>query len=40
MKNSRFSVHQIIKSLKEVAAGRTAKEVFREYGVSNATYYA
>ena len=40
MKNSRFSEHQIIKILKEVAAGRTAKEVCREYGIINAMYYA
>ena len=40
MKKSRFSEHQIIKILKEVEAGRTANEVCREYGISNATYYA
>ena len=40
MKKSRFSEHQIIKILKEVEAGRTAKEVCREHGISNATYYA
>ncbi|OXS30152.1 MAG: transposase [Desulfovibrio sp. MES5] len=40
MKKSRFSEHQIIKILKEVEAGRTAKEVCREYGFSNATYYS
>ena len=40
MKKSRFSEHQIIKILKEVEAGRTAKDVCREYGISNATYYA
>ena len=39
MKKSRFSEHQIIKILKEVEAGRTAKDVCREYGISNATYY-
>ena len=31
MKKSRFSEHQIIKILKEVEAGRTAKDVCREY---------
>ena len=40
MKKSRFSEHQIIKILKEVEAGRTAKEVCREYGICNATDYA
>ena len=40
MKKSRFSEHQIIKILKEVEAGRTAKKVCREYGISNATYYS
>lgn len=39
MKKSRFSEHQIIKILKEVEAGRTTKDVCREYGISNATYY-
>ena len=39
MKKSRFSEHQITKILKEVEAGRTAKDVCREYGISNATYY-
>ena len=39
MKKSRFSGHQIINILKEVEAGRTAKDVCREYGISNATYY-
>ena len=38
MKKSRFSEHQIITILKEVEAGRTAKDVCREYGISNATY--
>ncbi len=40
MKKSRFSEHQIIKILKEVEAGRIVKDVCREYGISNATYYA
>ena len=40
MKKSRFSEHQIIKILKEVEAGRNAKDVCREHGISNATYYA
>ena len=40
MKKSRFSEHQIIKILKEVEAGRMAKEVCRECGISNAAYYS
>lgn len=39
MKKSQFSEHQIIKILKEVEAGRTVKDVCREYGVSNGTFY-
>ena len=40
MKKSRFSEHQIIKILKEAEAGRAAKDVCREYGISNGTFYA
>ena len=39
MKRSRFTEHQIIRILKEVEGGRTVKEVCREYGMSDATYY-
>ena len=39
MKRSRFSEHQIVRILKEVEGGRTVKEVCREYGFSDATYY-
>ena len=39
MRTSRFSEEQIIKSLKEVEAGRTIAEVCRELGVSDATFY-
>ncbi len=39
MKKSRYSESQIIRILKEVEAGRTVKEVSREYGISEATYY-
>ena len=39
MKKSRYTEHQIVKILKEVEAGRQVKEVCREYGISDATYY-
>lgn len=39
MKKSRFSESQIIGILKEVEAGRLVKEVCRERGISDATYY-
>ena len=39
MKKSRFTETQIVKILKEVKSGRLVKEVCREYGVSEATYY-
>jgi putative transposase len=39
MRKTRFSESQIVKILKEVEAGRTAKEACREYGISSATYY-
>ena len=35
MRKSRFSERQIIKILKEVESGRSAKDVCREYGISN-----
>ena len=39
MKKSRFTETQFVKILKEVETGRLVKEVCREYGVSEATYY-
>ena len=39
MRKSRFTEMQIVKILKEVEGGRQVKEVCREYGVSDATYY-
>ena len=40
MKKSRFSEHQIITILKSGEAGRTAKDICREHGISSATFYA
>lgn len=39
MQKSRFSETQIIKILKEVEAGKAVKDVCREYGISDATFY-
>ncbi len=39
MRKSRFSETQIITILKEVEKGRQVKDVCREYGLSEATYY-
>lgn len=39
MKKSRFSEPQIIGILRQVEAGRQVKEVCREHGISDATYY-
>ena len=39
IKKSRYTETQIVKILKEVEAGRLVKEVCREYGISDATYY-
>ena len=39
MKKSRHTESQIIRILKEVEGGRMVKEVCREYGISDATYY-
>ena len=39
MKRSRFTESQIVRILKEVEGGRMVKEVCREYGMSDATYY-
>lgn len=38
MKKSRFSEHQIIALMKSVEAGRIARDVCREYGISNARF--
>lgn len=39
MKRSKYNEHQIVRILKEVEGGRMVKEVCREYGFSDATYY-
>ena len=39
MKKSRFSETQILNILKAVESGRTVKDVCRESGISDATFY-
>jgi len=39
MRKSRYSESQIIGILKEVESGRHVKDVCREHGISDATYY-
>jgi putative transposase len=39
MKKSHYTESQIIKVLREVEGGRMIKDVCREYGISEATYY-
>jgi|TARA_Y100000294_G_scaffold117971_1_gene109537 putative transposase len=39
MKKTRYTESQIIKVLNEVEGGRKIKDVCREYGISDATYY-
>ena len=39
MKKSRYSESQIVKALKEVEGGRAVKDLCRDMGISDATYY-
>jgi len=39
MKKTRFTETQIVKILREVEVGRAVKDVCRENGISDATYY-
>ena len=39
MRKARFTEHQIIAVIKSVEGGRTVKDVCREAGISEATYY-
>jgi len=39
MKKTRFTEMQIVKILREVENGRAVKDVCRENGISDATYY-
>jgi len=39
IRKARFTEHQIIAVLKSVEAGRTVKDVCREAGISEASYY-
>ena len=39
MRKARFTEHQIIAVIKSVEAGRTVKDICREAGISEATYY-
>jgi len=39
VRKTRFKETQIVKILKEVEGGRMVKDVCREHGISDATYY-
>ncbi|WP_164740882.1 transposase, partial [Xanthomonas sp. BRIP62409] len=39
MRKSKFTDSQIVATLKQVEGGRQVKDVYRELGISDATYY-
>ena len=39
MRKTRYSEEQIIRVLQEVESGRTVKDVCREHGIAEGTYY-
>jgi putative transposase len=39
VRNSRFKESEIVRTLKEVEGGRNVKDVCRELGISETTYY-
>jgi putative transposase len=39
MRKSNFTEFQIVNTLKQVEDGRQVKDVCREFGISEATYY-
>lgn len=39
MKKSRYTEAQIVRILKEVEGGRSVKDVCREHGIADATFY-
>lgn len=39
MRKSKFNESQIVKALKSVEAGRSVREICREMGIAEATYY-
>lgn len=40
MRKSKFTESQVVTTLKQVEGGRKVKDICRELGISEATYYA